>query len=59
MSTASRKFPKGHVNIRFANVMLILNKAYGDLSINAIGETKVSTINREAGLCPPGFVSNN
>ena len=32
--------PKRHVNIGFANAMLVLNKAFEDLSINIIDEPK-------------------
>ena len=46
----------GHMNTGFADFMLILNKAFLDLSMNAISEPEMLAINWKTSLCPPRFV---
>ena len=44
------------MNIGSANAMLIVNKAFGDFSINAIDKPGMATISSETRLCPLRFV---
>ena len=50
--------PRRQMNIGSANAMLILNKAFKDVSINVIDKPEMLITSLETGLCPPRFVSS-
>ena len=47
---------RGHVNTSSVSAVHILNDAFDNISINMIGEPKMSTTSLETGLCLLGFV---